>query len=196
MRVAELLYSARDDWSAVCRCMIADSFRHQEIWSWLEKLPTSAFQTVILAHVGPLVTIDASRFATLIVTKIPSKLPKILEKLSANENLEYSLLSGLYNITQYKEEEDSKLELSIEQLEKYLDLMCRHESDKVVSHINSNHGCRLDQALKIVRDNCHRDAEALMLEKLGNFQEAFDLLLRDLCERLEKVRNLRLTNIY
>ncbi|XP_043274533.1 vacuolar protein sorting-associated protein 8 homolog isoform X2 [Venturia canescens] len=187
LRVAELLYSARDDWTAVCRCLIADTYRHHEIWPWLESLPSSSFQHVVLAQASPLVKIDAAKLASLIATKASTKFTKILERLS-NEStcLEYSLLSALYNITNYREdeEEDKKLELSTEQLENFLSLMCQHEPDKVVSHMNSHHGCRLDEALRIVREMGHREAEAVMLEKLGNYQEAFDLLLSELHEHL------------
>lgn len=190
LRVAELLYSARDDWTAVCRCLIADTFRHHEIWTWLESLPSSSFQHVVLAQASPLVKIDAARLASLIATKAPAKFTKILERLSNESScLEYSLLSALHNIANYREDEedDRKLELSTAQLENFLSLMCQHEPDRVVNHMNSHHGCRLDEALRIVREKAHREAEAVMLEKLGNYQEAFDLLLSELHERLQIV---------
>lgn len=190
LRVSELLYDARDDWISVCRCMISDTFRHDEIWTWLGKLPTPSFQSVVFAHCVSLARIDASRLASLIAVKIPTKLAKILERLSNEDSsLEYSVLSALHNISQYKEEEETKCELSTENLEKYLSLMCEHAPDKVVGHVKSHHGCRLDEALKIVRENGHREAEAVMLEKLGNYQEAFDLLLAGLNERLQMVVN-------
>lgn len=53
--------------------------------------------------------------------------------------------------------------------------------------IDRSHGCRLDEALKIVQTMNHKDAEAIMLEKLGNYEEAFNLLLKRLEESLSLV---------
>ena len=58
---------------------------------------------------------------------------------------------------------------------------------KVVSHLQGSHGCRLDEALRIVQNANHKDAEAVMLEKLGNYEEAFKLLLKKLQESLATV---------
>ncbi|XP_024940795.1 vacuolar protein sorting-associated protein 8 homolog isoform X2 [Cephus cinctus] len=179
MRVAELLYSAREDWIAVCRCIVTDSSRFQELWSWLERLPTSSLYSVIMAHSPSLVTIDAPRLVNLIAVRMPDKIVKVLDKLKDQPDLEYAWLAALYQAAQYKEE-DTKIELSTELLEKYLELMCQLYPDDVVKHIHGPHGCRLNEALRIVRESNHKDAEAVMLEKLGNYQEAFDLLLKKL----------------
>lgn len=52
------------------------------------------------------------------------------------------------------------------------------------------HGCRLEKALKITENQNHKDAEAVMLEYLGNYQEAFDLLIKQLEKCLDLVKPL------
>lgn len=184
IRVAELLYSAREDWIAVCKCMILDSSRHHDIWPWLENLPPASLDQVVSIHVSTLVTINASQFATIITIRMQNKINVILQSLDNNSSLEYKLLGALYQITQYKEE-DVSLELTTEHLERYLALMCELEPKYVVAHLRGPHGCRLDEALKIVQKwNC-KDAEAVMLEKLGNYQDAFNLLLKEFENQLE-----------
>lgn len=186
IRVAELLYSAREDWIAVCKCMILDSSRHHDIWPWLENLPAASLDQVVSNHASTLVTINAGQFATIVATRLQNKINVILQSLD-NLNLEYKLLEALYQITQYKEE-DVSLELTTEHLERYLALMCELEPKYVVAHLRGPHGCRLDEALKIVqRWNC-KDAEAVMLEKLGNYQDAFNLLLKEFEHQLEMYR--------
>jgi len=131
--------------------------------------------------------INANQFATIIATRLQNKIDAILQGLIDNVNLEYKLLGALYQVTQYKEE-DVSLELTTQHLERYLALMCELEPTRVVRHLHGPHGCRLDEALKIVqRWNC-KDAEAVMLEKLGNYQDAFDLLLKEFEDRLEMYR--------
>ncbi|XP_033214134.1 vacuolar protein sorting-associated protein 8 homolog [Belonocnema kinseyi] len=183
LRVSELLYTDREDWTSVIRCLIADPSRHHDVWSRLQLLPITSLYSVIKAHIISLVEIDASQLAGIIASRMSTKLNKILETLEDHSILQYSLLAALYQHLQYKEEE-SKLELSAEILEKYLALMCQVEPEYVVSHLQGSHGCRLDEALRIVQVANHKDAEAVMLEKLGNYEEAFNLLLKRLQENL------------
>lgn len=187
IRVAELLYSAREDWVAVCKCMILESARHYDIWPWLEHLPAASLDQVVSAHASTLVTINANQFATIVATRLQTKINGILKNLGNNFSLEYNLLGALYQIAQYKEE-DVSLELSTEHLERYLALMCELKPERVVAHIHGPHGCRLDEALKIVQKWRCKDAEAVMLEKLGNYQDAFDLLLKEFENHLELYR--------
>lgn len=129
MRVAELLYSAREDWIAVCKCMIMHPSRHHDIWIWLKHLSSNSLQEVVMQNAEALVEINANQFAILIATHLQNKVSEILQKLK-NPNLQYALLEALYQIVQYKEE-DITLELTIEMLEKYLELMCEFQPDHV-----------------------------------------------------------------
>lgn len=172
---------------AVCKCMILEPSKHHDMWPWFEHLPTASLDQVISIHASTLVTINANQFATIIATRLQNKIDAILQGLIENVNLEYKLLGALYQVAQYKEE-DVSLELTTQHLERYLVLMCELEPTRVVRHLHGPHGCRLDEALKIVqRWNC-KDAEAVMLEKLGNYQDAFDLLLKEFEDRLEMYR--------
>ncbi|XP_034937425.1 vacuolar protein sorting-associated protein 8 homolog [Chelonus insularis] len=184
LKIAEVIYTARDDWISVCRCIVSDVYRQHEVWPWLDQLSSVAFSSVICAHAATLIAIDADRIATFIARRCPGKLNAILQRLNDNPSLEYALLSALYYINQFKEDEDIKLELTVQHLERFLVLMCRYEPERVVNHMNGSHGCRLDEALNIVREAKHEEAEALMLEKMGNYQEAFDLLLNNLKKQL------------
>ncbi|KAK0095425.1 hypothetical protein PV326_008414 [Microctonus aethiopoides] len=185
LRISEVLYSARDDWISVCKCIISDPHRQHEIWQWLERLSTIALTSTILAHVAALIDINVDRISGIIARRIPAKFNIILERLNNNPYLEYSILSSLYHMNQYREDEESKLELTTQHLERLLILMCNYEPQKVVNFINGAHRCRLDEVLKIVREAGHQDAEAVMLEKMGNYEGAFDLLLNKLHQQLK-----------
>ncbi|XP_043667984.1 vacuolar protein sorting-associated protein 8 homolog isoform X2 [Vespula pensylvanica] len=126
MRVAELLYTAREDWIAVCKCMILDPTRHCDIWPWLERLPTASLYPVLVTSASALVAINVTQFALIIANRVQNKIPEILKKFDDTISLEYALLGALYQLSQYKEEETTP-ELSTELLEKYLTLMCKIE---------------------------------------------------------------------
>ncbi|XP_047351827.1 vacuolar protein sorting-associated protein 8 homolog isoform X2 [Vespa velutina] len=128
MRVAELLYTAREDWVAVCKCMILDPTRHCDIWPWLERLPAASLYPVLVTSASALVAINVTQFALIIANRVQNKIPEILKKFDGTISLEYALLGALYQLSQYKEEETSP-ELSTELLEKYLTLMCKIEPE-------------------------------------------------------------------
>lgn len=130
MRVAELLYSARENWIAVCKCMILHPSRHHDIWLWLKHLSPNSLQLVIMANAVALVGINANQFAMLIATHLQNNVSEILQILENTPALQYTLLEALYQIVQYKEE-DITLELTTEMLEKYLELMCKLQPDHV-----------------------------------------------------------------
>lgn len=183
LRVAEVVYTARDDWVSVCKCIIGDCYRQHEVWQWLKRLPSVAFHSVLLAHADALVSIDADRVAGFVASRVPGKLSGILDRIKEGEG-EFALLSSLYHINQFKEDEESKLELTTQHLERFLVLMCQYDPEAVVGHVKGAHGCRLDEALRIVQEAGHKEAIAVMLEKMGNYQEAFELLHAGLQERL------------
>ena len=81
MRVAELLYSAREDWIAVCKCMIMHPSRHHDIWIWLKHLSSNSLQEVVMQNAEALVEINANQFAILIATHLQNKASEILQKL-------------------------------------------------------------------------------------------------------------------
>lgn len=175
---------------AVCKCMILEPLRHHDVWPWLEHLPAVSLDQVVSVHASTLVTINANQFATIVATRLQNKIDAILQSFTDNSSLEYKLLGALYQVAQYKEE-DVSLELTTEHLERYLVLMCELDPAHVVAHLHGPHGCRLDEALKIVQRWKCKDAEAVMLEKLGNYQDAFDLLLKEFEDRLEMYRQDR-----
>lgn len=130
LRVAQIVYTGREDWLSVCRCMIADPTKSHSVWPWLQRLPTSTFNNVIQAHLLALVKIDANQLGALIAARIPAEVNKILEALTSHPEFMYNLMSALYQLVQYKEE-NNKLELTADMLETYLELMCQFEPEKV-----------------------------------------------------------------
>ncbi|KAL7301163.1 hypothetical protein TKK_0006134 [Trichogramma kaykai] len=208
MRVAEQLYTNRGNWESVCECMLSDPNRQSELFILLQQLPTIQLEQIIKKQAVSLVSFDASGFAGLIVSRLSDQLDGVLEVLKKNPASEYRLLTDLHSHIELtnaangdstidgREQQSSenrdngmngkKLELNESNMEHYLRLMCRFEPEKVMKHLRGNYGCKSDKALEIVREANRKDSEALLLEQLGNYQGAFDLLLG----RLSEITNL------
>ncbi|XP_058794135.1 vacuolar protein sorting-associated protein 8 homolog isoform X2 [Phymastichus coffea] len=202
LRVSELLHTNRGDWESVCQCMMADSTRYSEILPLLQQLPTIQVEEIVKKHTHQLVRADTSGLANIITTRLADQMDQLLQSIQDDPQCEYALLSSLYGYTEAEKketefgdkEDDSeseknesfaKLELSQESLERFLRLMCDIESTRVMRHLQGSHGCRLEQALQIVKEVNRKDAEAILLEQSGNYQDAFDLLLGRLTEIID-----------
>lgn len=137
LRVLELLYTSREDWQAVCRCLTADPTRSHNVWPWLLRLPKSTLKNVLTKHILVLIQIDANQVASIIASRLPEEVDKILQDLTAHSKSLYALLTALFcQLHQYKEE-NNKFELSANVLESYLRLMCQIDPERV-SHLVEN----------------------------------------------------------
>ncbi|XP_017885655.1 vacuolar protein sorting-associated protein 8 homolog isoform X2 [Ceratina calcarata] len=187
-RVAEIVYSAREDWPQACRCMLEHPARSHDVWPWLNQLEQSSLRAVVLANCTRLLRLDSHRLASLIAAHLREQLKEVFDALDEARS-KYDLLDALYICAgQSKEEESLGFELDTEMLETFLELMCQFQPQRVVSHVRGVHGCRPDEALRIVQRAEHRTAEAVVLEKLGNYQEAHEILSRELRDRMESYR--------
>lgn len=115
---------------SVCDCLIQDPMRNHEIWPWLEKLSHSSLEEVVQAHICSLLEIDSLKFATVVATRLPTKLIKLLSLLDGRAEVEYYFLRALYQLLQMKDE-DNKLELTTELYERYLVLMYKYQPKRV-----------------------------------------------------------------
>ncbi|XP_016842298.1 vacuolar protein sorting-associated protein 8 homolog [Nasonia vitripennis] len=200
LRVLELLHTNRGDWESVCECLMADPRRHSEVLPLIQQLPTIQLDDIVKKHASELVSIDASGFASIIISRLTDQIARILESLRNNSQCEYALLSALHAYTESdkkdpettdKEEEASpedktsfsaKVELPPQALERFLKLMCDIEPDRVLKHLQGPYCIQPVRALQIVKEASRKDAEAELLEQLGNYHGAFDLLLGRLTE--------------
>lgn len=110
--------------------MLLDQSRRYEVWEWLDRLPSDSLQTVVMSHAAELVRLDASRLAIIVANQMPDSLTKIIQKLDGDANLEFVTLGAMHQMIQYKEE-DVKMVLTPDLLEKYLELMCKLEPSRV-----------------------------------------------------------------
>ena len=64
--------------------------------------------------------------------------------------------------------------------EQYIELMCQYDPTLVYSYLRSNENYRLEETLAICRKHLLTDAVAFLLERTGDVQGAFNLLLKSL----------------
>ena len=150
-----------------------------------------------LAHLSP------ERTASLVCNHMRSYLKLVLVKLEngKDEELLYKFLRSAFDQRQQLQQSPVKSPgtsddhgaadplSSEETFERYLELMCTHEPERVAPALRSSRGGTFDaeRMLAVVRRHGNVEAEAHLLEREGRTEEAFSLLRAGLEKRLEEV---------
>ncbi|XP_070185455.1 vacuolar protein sorting-associated protein 8 homolog isoform X3 [Littorina saxatilis] len=197
-RVCEYLYEKRREYHNILLCYIKDPARRYHAFSFIDSIIQSpgysdgekkALQEEALKHLEDLVSIDCKQAATTVMASLQGSLRTVIAKLKDKENVLFEFLQG---IMAYREASGSALHpekqitLDPDVVELYIDLMCRFRPGDVYNFIKMNEGYRLEETLQICRKHKVSEATAYLLEKAGDIQGAFGILLQNLHNNLKQ----------
>ena len=103
-----------------------------------------------------------------------------LKKLQGNKPVLFEFLQGVIahkDAINSTAKADKAVTLDPQVLELYIDLMCEFRPQEVTNFIKMNEEYRLDETLQIVRKHQAWEATAVLLERAGDIQGAFGILL-------------------
>ncbi|XP_059149378.1 vacuolar protein sorting-associated protein 8 homolog [Physella acuta] len=196
-RVCEYLYEKRRSFDRILICYLKDPARRYHVFSYINSImqsPTcteaekNTLQEEALKNLEDLVSIDCKQAAFIVISCLHSGLVDIVRRLSSNKSLLFEFLQGVisYRDTQgsaLKPEKQMVIEPQV--LELYIDLLCTNRPQDVCTFIKQNEGYRLEETLEIVRKHRAWEATAYLLEKAGDIQGAFQILLENLQNHLK-----------
>lgn len=171
-------------------CYLDDEFRHVELWSYLRRHARREERAIfeqLFAHFEQVLQIDAVELTRIVVDCFPSNIPQLLQLLDPNEAESFRFMHELDKQHVVFETEDS---------ERFVMLLCRFAADQVDAYLRRNDNYRIDTALGIVRAFHLSDSIMYLLEKQGNYDEAFAMALdrlRDAPESTAETRALELS---
>ncbi|KAL8564240.1 hypothetical protein ACOMHN_050851 [Nucella lapillus] len=198
-RVCEYLYEKRREYHNILLCYIRDPARQYHAFSFITSILQSQsytegertlLQEAALQHLQELVTIDCKQAAVTVVTSLPTSLRLVIGKLNANPRVLFDFLQG---VMAYRESNGSaihpekQVKVDPDLMELYVDLMCQFTPREACAFIKANEGYRLEETLKICRRHKVSEATAYLLEKAGDIQGAFGILLQNLQSNLKQV---------
>ncbi|XP_064597923.1 vacuolar protein sorting-associated protein 8 homolog [Liolophura sinensis] len=147
-------------------------------------------QKQAMAKLQELVEIDCKQAAQMVITGFATNLNDIVAKLSNNRKLQFQFLQGviLYKDTSGSAiNTDRQISIDPEIYELYIDLLCQFKPGDVANYVKMTEGYRLEQTLAICRRHKISDAMAFLLEKAGDVQGAFSIILENLQGKLKAV---------
>ncbi|BES97835.1 vacuolar protein sorting 8 homolog (S. cerevisiae) [Nesidiocoris tenuis] len=173
-QVCAVLYEMRGEYVEVVKCHLLDPTRRPYIFSYIEQAHPSAVLSILLPDVlQELLAIDAKKTGQLFVRLKPQNIPDVLPKLTDQQT--YRFLEGML------EESD----LDTEHMTRYVCLMCRFEPDKVFNVVRTHDNIELGPAINICQERGLDRATAVLLERSGDLQGAFNVLLSRLQTAIE-----------
>ncbi|XP_013089193.2 vacuolar protein sorting-associated protein 8 homolog [Biomphalaria glabrata] len=196
-RVCEYLYEKRRSFDRILTCYLKDPARRYHVFTFIDSIMQSstctaeekaALQEEALKNLEDLVSIDCKQAASTVISCLSSGLLDITRRLSSNKTLLFEFLQGVmfYRDLQgsaLKPEKQMSIEPQVSEL--YIDLMCSYKPQDVCGFIKLNEGYRLEETLEIVRKHKAWEATAYLLEKAGDIQGAFRILLENLQNHLK-----------
>lgn len=191
-RVVEYLLEKRKCFEDILPCYLDDEFRHVELWSYLRrhaKHEERAILEQLFAHFEQILRIDAVELTRIVVDCFANQIPQLLQLLDPNEAESFRFMQELDKQHVTFETVDS---------EQYVMLLCRFDAEQVDGYLRRNDNYRIDTALGIVRAFQLGDSIMYLLEKQGNYEEAFSVgmdRLRDAPESKVEARAVELSQL-
>ncbi|XP_014245908.1 vacuolar protein sorting-associated protein 8 homolog [Cimex lectularius] len=173
-QVCAILHEIRGEYSQVLKYHLEDPTRREHVFLFIEQSEHRLSMGITEEDtLKELLQIDAKQTGQLLVRYIPQAIPNILPQLS-NEQLFYFLQGML-------EESDLDTEL----MTNYVCLMCTFEPDKVYQTVKAKTNIELDPAIKVAHEKGLDEVTAILLERSGDLQAAFNVLLARLERAIE-----------
>uniref|UniRef100_UPI0037E89112 vacuolar protein sorting-associated protein 8 homolog n=1 Tax=Semicossyphus pulcher TaxID=241346 RepID=UPI0037E89112 len=190
-QICEFLYEKNNLYDRIIDCYLRDPLRKGEIFSYIHNLLSmpgyshKEKQTVmekVLQHIQELVTLDASNSADLVLLHFTDEVQQIISELQDDQ----LLMKFLSCLLEPREGHHSGTVLPMEHdlHERLLDLFCRFSPQQTISFLQTSQHYRLEIAIQITEKYHHNEALAYLMEKRGDFQGAFAILLETLKEKL------------
>ncbi|XP_060896556.1 vacuolar protein sorting-associated protein 8 homolog isoform X1 [Labrus mixtus] len=190
-QVCEFLYEKNSLYDRIFDCYLRDPLRKEEIFSYIHNLLSmpgyslKEKQTVmekVLQHIQELITLDSSSSADLVLFHFPEEVQQIISELQDD----HLLMEFLSHLLKPREGHHSGTILPVEHElhELLLDLFCRLSPQQILKFLQTSQHYRLEEALQITEKYHHKEVSAYLLEKKGDFQGAFSVLLGLLKEKL------------
>ncbi|KAK9504557.1 hypothetical protein O3M35_010867 [Rhynocoris fuscipes] len=165
-QVCAVLHEMRGEYDEVLRCHILDPSRRLHVFSFIEQSPHKANMGITHPeNLQALLEIDCKKTGQLLVRHLPQTIPDIINQLTDKQ--QYYFLEGMI------EESD----LDTEHMTQYVCLMCRFEPEKVLQVVKTNDNIELDPAIKVSQQVGLDEVTAVLLERTGDLQGAFNVLL-------------------
>ncbi|KAM6956595.1 LOW QUALITY PROTEIN: vacuolar protein sorting-associated protein 8 homolog [Aplochiton taeniatus] len=190
-QICEFLYEQKHLYDKIIDCYLRDPLRKEEIFNYIHNLLSMPGYTPeekhcvwnkALQHIQELVTLDPSRSADMVACHFSEEVHPIISQLQ-DEHLVFQFLGYLLDPREGRHPlAVPSLEAELHELQ--LGLLCRFAPSQLQTFLQTSQLYRLEEAIQLTEQHGLGEATAYLLEKKGDTQGAFTVLLKALKEKL------------
>ncbi|KAI4885659.1 hypothetical protein NFI96_020196 [Prochilodus magdalenae] len=193
-QICEFIYEQKHLYDQIIDCYLKDPLRKEEVYNYIHNILSmpgyspEEKQTAwnkSLQHVKELVSINPAKAAELVAGHFSSEVEPIITALQ-DDYLVFQFLKNLLDPSEGHSPHDV-LKLGPELYEMLVGLLCRFNPRQVTAFLQTSQHYRLEETIEITKQHQLHEATAYLLEKTGDVQGAFQVLLQTLKDKLHAV---------
>ncbi|XP_036401275.1 LOW QUALITY PROTEIN: vacuolar protein sorting-associated protein 8 homolog [Megalops cyprinoides] len=190
-QICEFMYEKKHLYDKIIYCYLKDPLRKEEIFNYVHNILSipgyshEEKQSVwdrALQHMTELVAISPSKAADLVSLHFSEEVRSIIDRLE-DDYMVFQFLKCLLDPREGPNPQ-AVLRLSPELHELHLGLLCRFSPLQVTAFLKASQDYRLEEAIQITEQQGLQEATAYLLERKGDVQGAFQVLLQTLKDKL------------
>ncbi|XP_051558427.1 vacuolar protein sorting-associated protein 8 homolog isoform X3 [Myxocyprinus asiaticus] len=195
-QICEFMYDKKHHFDKIVDCYLKDPLRKEELFNYIHNILSmpgyspeekQCVWVKTLQHVKDLVSINSSKAAELVAVHFADEVQSIIATLQ-DDYLIFQFLKCLLDPSS-REGLNPKavLKLGPDLHELLVDLMCQLSPQQVTAFLKTSQDYRLEEAIQITEKHKLHEPTAYLLEKKGDVQGAFEVLLQTLKGKLHKL---------
>uniref|UniRef100_A0AAY4B2K5 Vacuolar protein sorting-associated protein 8 homolog n=1 Tax=Denticeps clupeoides TaxID=299321 RepID=A0AAY4B2K5_9TELE len=179
--ICEFMYEKKHLYDKIIDCYLKDPLRKEEIFNYIHNILSmpgysaeekrSVWDKTLL-HVQELVTTDPAKSAELVAVHFTNEVHQIISNLQVTDSFSFSLFPREILHPQ------PLLRSGPDLHEQLVGLLCRFSPQQVIDFLKTSQDYRLEETIQIVQQHQLHEAKAFLLEKKGDIQGAFQVLLQ------------------
>ncbi|XP_058614433.1 vacuolar protein sorting-associated protein 8 homolog [Onychostoma macrolepis] len=195
-QICEFMYDKKHIYDKIVDCYLKDPLRKEELFNYIHNIlsmpgySSEEKQLVwvkALQHIKDLVSINSAKTAELVAVHFADKVQSISTSLQ-DDYLVFQFLKCLLNPSSREGlNPQTVLKLGPDLHELLVDLLCQFSPQEVTTFLKTSQDYRLEEAIQITEKHKLHEATAYLLEKKGDVQGAFEVLLQTLKGKLHKL---------
>ncbi|XP_028835782.1 vacuolar protein sorting-associated protein 8 homolog isoform X2 [Denticeps clupeoides] len=190
-QICEFMYEKKHLYDKIIDCYLKDPLRKEEIFNYIHNILSmpgysaeekrSVWDKTLL-HVQELVTTDPAKSAELVAVHFTNEVHQIISNLQ-DDHLVFLFLQSLLDPREILHPQPL-LRSGPDLHEQLVGLLCRFSPQQVIDFLKTSQDYRLEETIQIVQQHQLHEAKAFLLEKKGDIQGAFQVLLQTLEAKL------------
>ncbi|XP_073698715.1 vacuolar protein sorting-associated protein 8 homolog [Garra rufa] len=195
-QICEFMYEKKHLYDKIVDCYLKDPLRKEELFNYIHNIlsmpgySSEEKQLVwvkALQHIKDLVSLNSAKTAELVAVHFADEVQSIITSLQ-DDYLVFQFLKCLLNPSSREGlNPQTVLKLGPDLHELLVDLLCQFSPQQVTGFLQTSQDYRLEEAIQITEKHKLHEATAYLLERKGDVQGAFEVLLQTLKGKLHKL---------